>query len=89
MPTTHRISRGNGMSEEKVLAEIMKYVSGNGIHGDNHRVAQIITRSLHPYPRLKHLYVNSKSHGDAQPPKRQYTNVPKNKVARPSRILTV
>ena len=86
--TTNRI-RGNGMSEEKVLAEVLKYVTGKGIQHDNHRVAQIVTRSLHSYPRLKHLYVNHKTHGDVQPAKVMHTSVPKNRVAAPSRILSV
>ena len=87
-PTTHRI-RGNGMSEEQVMKEILPYISGHGLKGDNHKVAQIITRSLHAYPRLKNLYTNGHAHGSVQPPKPLYTSEPKNKVAAPSKILSV
>lgn len=87
-PTTHR-TRGNGMTEEQVIAEILPFVSGHGLKGDNHKVAQIITRSLHAYPRLKNLYTNGHAHGSEQPPRPLYTSEPKNKVAAPSKILSV
>ena len=85
---THR-KRGNGMSEEQVMKEIMPYISGHGLKGDNHKVSQIITRSLHAYPRLKHLYTNGLAHGNEQPPKRLYTTAPKSTVAAPSKFLSV
>ena len=85
---TRRI-RGNGMTEEQVLSDIMPLLSGHGLKGDNHKVAQIITRSLHAYPRLKNLYTNGHTHGNVEPPKRLYNSVPKNKVAAPSKILSV
>ena len=85
---THRI-RGNGMTEEQVLEDIMPYLSGHGLKGDNHKVAQIITRSLHAYPRLKNLYTNGHTHGREEPPKQLHNSVPKNKVAAASKILSV
>ena len=87
-PTTNRI-RGNWMTEEQVMKEILPYISGHGLKGDNHRVAQIITRSLHAYPRLKNLYTNGHNHGSEQPPKPLYTSAPKSRVAAPSKILSV
>ena len=55
--STHRI-RGNGLTEEQILKELMPFISGHGLKGDNHKVAHIITRSLQSYPRLKNLYTN-------------------------------
>jgi len=87
-PTTNRI-RGNGLTEEQIMNEIMPYISGHGLKGDNHKVAHIITRSLQSYPRLKNLYTNGHAHGNEQPAKRLYTSVPKRTVAAPSKILSV
>ena len=66
-PIRRRRIRGAGMSEERLMDKIMPMVSGHGLVGDNHKVAQIITRSLHAYPRLKHLYTHGLTHGRAQP----------------------
>ena len=66
-PVRKRKIRGAGISEERLLQKLMPMVSGHGLKGDNHKVAQIITRSLHAYPRLKHLYTHGHDHGRAQP----------------------
>lgn len=86
--STHRI-RGNGLTEEQILKELMPFISGHGLKGDNHKVAHIITRSLQSYPRLKNLYTNGHAHGNEQPPRQLYTTVPKRTVAAPSKILSV
>ena len=87
-PTTNRI-RGNGMTEEQVMKEILPFISGHGLKGDNHKIAAIVTRSLHAYPRLKHLYTNGLTHGNVQPPKPLHNSVKVRTVASASKILSV